>query len=71
MFRRESGVAVVLEQRVFRIPSCNGAPVRLPCIRQRVVQHTCKMRRLFRLGQTFGGTAKQVQGRCGPPNRSS
>jgi len=29
MFRQEAGVAVVLEQRVFRNPSCNGAPVRV------------------------------------------
>jgi len=28
MFRQESGVAVVLEERVFRNPSCNGAPVK-------------------------------------------
>ena len=29
MFRQESGVAVVLEERVFRNPSYNGAPVRV------------------------------------------
>ena len=46
MFRQESGVAVVLEERVFRIPSCNGAPRSKP-VHGRVFVATLRVRQKF------------------------